>query len=297
MPDSPDQQWRQLTAHYAQMWDDELLNLAADYKDLTDMAQQVLRDEMRKRNLGDPARPQPKPVEVKTAVIQEALPRSEPPFTAGAKEPTPPRAGREEREWQRCRDHYAGLGDEDLEDLVAEHHDLTPVAQLALRDVMMQRGLGNPEEQAHAPQEESSDNSHAHPGTNPLLAAAELRAQSVEPNEWWVSVLESSDRERATQCAAMLSAAGILHRWRSHAFSGDTVEVAAEQAEEAERVLAQTVPQSVIDESKVEVPEYQLPHCPRCQNQEPTLIATEPSNQWQCESCGNEWCDSVVEPK
>ncbi len=41
MPESLDQEWRRLTAHYAEMWDDELLNLAADYNDLTDMAKQV----------------------------------------------------------------------------------------------------------------------------------------------------------------------------------------------------------------------------------------------------------------
>lgn len=50
----PMQNWRSLTENYAQMSDGELLAIAEDFGDLTDMARQVLRDEMRKRNLGDP---------------------------------------------------------------------------------------------------------------------------------------------------------------------------------------------------------------------------------------------------
>lgn len=50
----PMQNWRSLTENYAQRSDGELLALAEDFRDLTDMARQVLRDEMRKRNLGDP---------------------------------------------------------------------------------------------------------------------------------------------------------------------------------------------------------------------------------------------------
>lgn len=50
----PMENWRRLTQHYAELSDGELLALAEDFRDLTDVARQVLRDEMRKRNLGDP---------------------------------------------------------------------------------------------------------------------------------------------------------------------------------------------------------------------------------------------------
>lgn len=50
----PMENWRQLTRHYAAMSDGELLALGEDFRDLTDTARQVLRDEMRRRNLGDP---------------------------------------------------------------------------------------------------------------------------------------------------------------------------------------------------------------------------------------------------
>lgn len=56
---NPADEWRALTAHYRSMVDEELLELAADYNDLTPTAQQALRDEMRLRKLGDPQAPAP----------------------------------------------------------------------------------------------------------------------------------------------------------------------------------------------------------------------------------------------
>lgn len=51
MPDDPAQYWQDLTANYRQMSDGELLELAAKPDELTDVAQQVLRDEMKLRKL------------------------------------------------------------------------------------------------------------------------------------------------------------------------------------------------------------------------------------------------------
>lgn len=51
------EEWRRLSEHYTQMLDGELLQLANDYSDLTEVAQRALRDEMRKRGLGDPLDP------------------------------------------------------------------------------------------------------------------------------------------------------------------------------------------------------------------------------------------------
>lgn len=50
----PMEHWRQLTRHYADMSDGELIALAQDFQNLTEVARQALRDEMRKRNLSDP---------------------------------------------------------------------------------------------------------------------------------------------------------------------------------------------------------------------------------------------------
>lgn len=52
-------EWRALTSHYRSMVDEELFELGADFNNLTPTAQQVLRDEMRLRKLGDPQAPAP----------------------------------------------------------------------------------------------------------------------------------------------------------------------------------------------------------------------------------------------
>jgi hypothetical protein len=47
---------QRLTAHYRELSDDELRDLAVDFADLTETAQQALRTEMQSRGLGDPFR-------------------------------------------------------------------------------------------------------------------------------------------------------------------------------------------------------------------------------------------------
>ena len=54
MPDDPVQYWQDLTENYGQMSDGELMELAAAHEDLTEVAQQVLRDEMGRRRLEKP---------------------------------------------------------------------------------------------------------------------------------------------------------------------------------------------------------------------------------------------------
>jgi hypothetical protein len=53
----PIEEWQRLTAEYREKYDGELLELAHDYADLTQPAQQALSAEMRSRGLGDPANP------------------------------------------------------------------------------------------------------------------------------------------------------------------------------------------------------------------------------------------------
>ena len=57
----PVQEWQRLTAAYREKSPEELLELARDFADLTEAAQQALRSEMRSRGLGDPERPQSAP--------------------------------------------------------------------------------------------------------------------------------------------------------------------------------------------------------------------------------------------
>jgi len=56
MQDDPGREWLRLTRLYAEKTDDELLELAADFRNLTEIAQGVLRDELKKRALKEPAK-------------------------------------------------------------------------------------------------------------------------------------------------------------------------------------------------------------------------------------------------
>ena len=295
MHHSQDQQWRQLTAHYAQMWDDELLNLAAAYNDLTDMARQILRDEMRKRNLGDPVAPRTLPPPPATPVFP-------PPPTA---EIAASSSQTSAEEVLRLTRHYRQLCDEDLLDLFADAVSLTPAARQVLRDEMRSRGISDPADaigslDTHLPEALA----RAEAVIDAREAAQRTARASSGPHEytWKVDLCECDEWDQVWQIRRMLDRAGI-QSWARGASPNNyqlmmrpRIIVAADQLEEARRILVQPIPKDIIDESKVEVPNYQLPHCPRCQDQEPTLIATEPSNRWLCESCGTRWNDPVAEP-
>jgi hypothetical protein len=54
MEGNPAEDWQRLTEHYREMSDEELQELAADFVDLTETAQQVLRNDMRNRGLDEP---------------------------------------------------------------------------------------------------------------------------------------------------------------------------------------------------------------------------------------------------
>jgi hypothetical protein len=54
MQTDPGTEWRRLTSLYAEKSDQELIDLSEDFGNLTDVAQQVLRDEMRRRKLDTP---------------------------------------------------------------------------------------------------------------------------------------------------------------------------------------------------------------------------------------------------
>ncbi|MGD0522324.1 MAG: DUF2007 domain-containing protein [Terracidiphilus sp.] len=51
---NPIEEWQRLTEQYREMSDDELRDLSADFVVLTETAQQVLRNEMKKRGLDEP---------------------------------------------------------------------------------------------------------------------------------------------------------------------------------------------------------------------------------------------------
>ena len=73
MQANPIDDWQRLTAHYRQLNDDELRELASDFTGLTETAQQALRSEMQTRGLGNPAAVIPAPELPRTVIaIDEA---------------------------------------------------------------------------------------------------------------------------------------------------------------------------------------------------------------------------------
>jgi len=53
--------WQELTRLYASMTDEQLVELCAEYDDLTEIAQPILRDELQRRKLWPPPAPQAAP--------------------------------------------------------------------------------------------------------------------------------------------------------------------------------------------------------------------------------------------
>jgi hypothetical protein len=215
------------------MWDDELLNLAADYKDLTEMAQQVLRDEMRKRNLGDPA------------------------SVAGP---------------------HNRLG-------------LSDCAQKTAANIYWDSPRGR---------------------RSPDPAFPDSKDDEPREYTWKVRLCQCEGREQASQIAETLQRNGIdcwIDAAQSKYFERfPTISVAADQLERAQGIIAQPIPQDIIDESKAESSARQffdVPKCPYCGAPDPILAPAkellpgdpmpdpkEWVNTWGCEVCGREWSDS-----
>ncbi|MFZ0394194.1 MAG: hypothetical protein WCF17_21135 [Terracidiphilus sp.] len=302
MQESPDQEWRRLTGHYAGMYDGELLELTHDYKSLTEMAQQVLRDEMKKRGLGEPLSPRPKmPAKAASQRVSETASQRERAVRPVDASATDPRA---EQDRLRFAQHYGTLCDEDLLDLSDNWESLTAGAQLALGQELERRGLGSVGAMAEAQDEEE----------NGALARAEAEmtaqnphdgeSESGEPGEytWKVELSEYETRAEALQRMEMLRRAGI-ESWflNPAAYFADPfaapatyrIAVAADQLEEAHRIVAQPVPADIVEQSQATAPEFEMPRCPRCRAADPVLTDAEPCNKWLCESCGHEWDDPV----
>lgn len=217
MPDDPQRYWRDLTENYRQMSDGELLELAESRGDLTEMAQQVLRDEMRKRGLNEPNPDEKKPAAAvkftdRNAVVHWESPRY--------------------RDMAREASHDGGVP-----------HEFT----------------------------------------------------------WKTLLCECETTQEAWQVAETLRRAGI-ESWVTRSMttwdvSGPRVQVAADQLEQAQAVMASPIPQDIIEESQSKVPEFETPECPMCGAADPVLESVDPVNAWVCEACGAEWNDPEDAPE
>ncbi len=71
MQNDPRAEWERLMRLYAEMGDEELLEIAGDFGNLTETAQQVLRDELRKWRLPQPAAKKQEAAQGGTAVFSK----------------------------------------------------------------------------------------------------------------------------------------------------------------------------------------------------------------------------------
>lgn len=227
------------------------------------------------------------------------------------------------QEWLRLSEEYRARADEELIELNRDFADLTPVAQQALAAELQSRGLDKIIEEER--QRAASNNgpfakrqfspfaqraqvalegdplANALGGNAPELVSDDEQNDS-EPGEaveytWKTLLCECEERDQARQIWEMLRRAGI-ESWiksRELGLNYNRVLVAADELDRARSVIANPIPQDIIDKSRETVPEFELPRCPACGAEDPILESAEPVNAWKCENCGEEWTDSAEE--
>ncbi len=215
-------------------------------------------------------------------------------------------------EWQRLTQHYADSCDEELRELANQFGDLTPMAQQVLRDEMLKRRMGEPgdhrqpESLREQTRQRTVNQDAASQGLVPppqwetaLALPPESDAEEEEQGHeytWKTPLCDCDSREEAWQIYEVLRRAGI-ESWieapslYSGKLNGPRVIVAADELDEARQIAAQPVPQEIVDQSKLKLPEFEAPRCPRCGASDPVLEDVDPSNAWSCEICGHEWSE------
>jgi hypothetical protein len=216
-------------------------------------------------------------------------------------------------EWRRLTTLYSEMGDVEIEELADQVNDLTPAAQGVLCDELKKRGIScdRSAPQALAPPPENAAEVHWLQEQN-TAADGDLELAegdgSAQRYTWKVALYRCESLDEAAARSEMLRRAGIdswIQRpgarfvvpWLEIGVGDIQINVAADQLDQAQSIVAQPIPQDIIAELKEQAatPEYELPTCPKCGAPDPTLESVEPSNNWLCESCGNTWSDPVLE--
>jgi hypothetical protein len=207
-------------------------------------------------------------------------------------------------EWQRLTPLYREMCDEELLSLAAEMNDLTEMAQQVLRDELRRRGLsdGPPRQAAERSGRLRTSQSDS---AQDFSTDEDSNDESDPLHEFtWKTLLCLCDtQEQAWQIQEVLRRSGI-ESWIEGSKSKYSMDqqnprvlVAADELDLAREIAARPIPQDIVDESRMGVPEFESPRCPRCGGEDPVLESVEPCNSWACESCGNEWTESVEDPK
>jgi hypothetical protein len=207
-------------------------------------------------------------------------------------------------EWRRLTALYAEMGDVEIRELADQIGDLTETAQQALRDEIKKRAISTTPSGPSAPIPDHRDATVNWEPASYRNEPGDLPEENDGPHEytWKVLLCECDTAAEARQVAELLRRAKIdswIEGPRSRlGMGGARVMVGADQLDEARRVASQPIPQDVIDATAdaESAAEYELPACPKCGAEDPTLESAEPSNNWLCESCGYAWSEPVLAP-
>lgn len=201
-------------------------------------------------------------------------------------------------EWQRLTKLYREMCDDELLNLADDFSALTELAQQVLRDELKKRGLGESRPR-EAPERSDRLPIPQHDFGEDLSAAENSNSETDFQHEftWKTLLCECEEREQAWQIREVLRRGGIESWIEGPGWMTQMdpvflrVLVAADELDRAREITAQPVPQDVIEESRMKLPEFEAPRCPRCGAEDPVLESADPCNSWACESCGNEWTD------
>jgi hypothetical protein len=219
-------------------------------------------------------------------------------------------------EWQRLTETYGKMYDAELLELAEDSGNLTETAQQVLSDEMRKRGLalartaGAPRRSADPMLEWAA----AAPGANPeapeLVAdtpGTDDEGDAAQEYTWKTLLCECETGEEALQLAAALRHSGI-ESWIegrggtyspfAHVDQGfPKILVPADRLEEAREIAANPIPKEIVEQSHIEVPEFEAPVCPKCGAEDPVLEGVDPVNSWFCEACENEWTETAANAK
>jgi hypothetical protein len=213
-------------------------------------------------------------------------------------------------EWRRLTMLYGEMGEVEIRELATQINDLTETAKQILRDELKKR---NSEKSlsSHSTDRKAADNDTAAVHWD----SREVNYQDADDDSaeigsveytWKTGLCRCDSIDEAAQRGEMLRRAGIeswvqrpgtrfVVPWLELGVGDLQINVAADQLEQALAIMAQPIPQDIVDEIKEEESTlaYEIPRCPKCKAEDPTLESVEPSNNWLCESCGYTWSDPI----
>jgi hypothetical protein len=216
-------------------------------------------------------------------------------------------------EWRRLTALYGEMGDIEIRELANQINDLTDTAQQILRDELKKRGIAEKSLSSPSTRREAVDNDsaavHWDSGEDNYEVSDDGSERSSVEYTWKTGLCRCDSIDEAAQRGEMLRRAGIeswvqrpgarfVVPWLELGAGDLQINVAADQLEQARAIMTQPIPQDIINEIKEEesTPAYEVPRCPKCKAEDPTLESVEPANNWLCESCGYTWSDPIPDP-